>query len=428
MMGRLLAVVVDYGSVGPAEILASARGVCDIAFICDAALPYNAACLSGLRSFGAVVELESPSSGQLAAAITALGASGITTVSEFRIRQVSEVAQICGLRFHGTATAMLLTDKLAQRRALAQAGVQETRSHVVAAEEDIAVAVAAVGLPAVLKPRQGAGSVNTFRVDSARSCAAAIRDAAGQGGCPQEFVLEELLAGDPEILGRQWGDYVSVESLGANGSIYHVCVMGKFPLAEPFRETGQFAPAMLPSALADEVLALADAGLRAVGFRDGVTHTEIKLTAAGPRIIEINGRIGGYVNDVLRRASGFDLLRAMLQAADGQLSSPPSVEFRQVSFRRDIAIPDGQFRLAGLDGVDDLRRVPGIEHVAVKAKPGQVLDSRLGTQECLGEIHGSARDHAELQRIAQAASRALKPRYEALPGTRHDAMPAWSAR
>lgn len=427
-MGRLLAVVVDYGSVGPAEILASARGVCDIAFICDTALPYNSACLPELRSFGAVVELESPSIGQLAGAITALRASGITTVSEFRIRQTSEVARICGLRFHDAATAMLLTDKLEQRRALARAGVQETRSHLVASEEDVRAAVTAVGLPAVLKPRHGAGSVNTFLVDSARSCAAAIRDAAGRGGCSQEFVLEELLAGDREILGRQWGDYVSVESLGANGSIYHVCVMGKFPLAEPFRETGQFAPAMLPPALAEEVLSLADAGLRAVGFRDGVTHTEIKLTAAGPRIIEINGRIGGYVNDVLRRASGFDLLRAMLQAAVGQLGSPPSVQFRQVSFRRDLAIPNGRFRLAELRGVDDMRRIPGIEHVEVKARPGQVLDARLGTQECLGEIHGSARDHAELHRVAQAASRALKPRYETLPGTRPGAVPAWSAR
>jgi biotin carboxylase len=31
----------------------------------------------------------------------------------------------------------------------------------------------------------------------------------------------------------------------------------------------------------------------AVGFRDGMTHTEVRLTEDGPKIVEINARIGG---------------------------------------------------------------------------------------------------------------------------------------
>jgi biotin carboxylase len=425
-MSPLLAIIQDYGSVGPADILRSARGACDIAFVCDTTIPHNAEHLSELRSLGPVVELEAPSVKQLADTLVAMGATGVTTVSEFRIRQAAQVAQACGFYFHDASTATRLTDKFAQRQALLQASVQATRSCLVASEDDVAAAVKAVGLPAVLKPRLGAGSVNTYRIDNAPSCIAAINNAAGPAGSLPEFVLEELLKGDPDILGQDWGDYVSVESLAIHGNIHHVCVMGKFPLAQPFRETGQFAPAMLSPTLTDRVISLADAGLRAVGVRNGVTHTEIKLTATGPQIIEINGRIGGYVSDVLRRASGFDLLRAAIQVAVGQLTRPPRVRFHRIAFRRDLAIPHGRFRLVELQGVDELRQIPGIEHVELRAEPGQVLDSRMGTQECLGEIHGSASDHTELQRITKAASRSLQPIYEPLPYAWDDIAPTWS--
>ena len=32
---------------------------------------------------------------------------------------------------------------------------------------------------------------------------------------------------------------------------------------------------------------------RAIGFRYGITHTEVKLTGRGPVIVEINGRLAG---------------------------------------------------------------------------------------------------------------------------------------
>ena len=83
----------------------------------------------------------------------------------------------------------------------------------------------------------------------------------------------------------------------------------------PAEKTGQFVPATLSPALAAEVTALTGSALDALGVRDGVTHTEVKLTRAGPRIIEVNGRLGGYVGDIVRRASGYDLLRAAIQVA-----------------------------------------------------------------------------------------------------------------
>ena len=47
-------------------------------------------------------------------------------------------------------------------------------------------------------------------------------------------------------------DYVSVESLVAHGRISHFAVTGRFPLAEPFRETGFFIPADVSPAQLDD--------------------------------------------------------------------------------------------------------------------------------------------------------------------------------
>jgi len=128
---------------------------------------------------------------------------------------------------------------------------------------------------------------------------------------------------------RAFADYVSVESLVAYGEISHLAVTGRFPLARPFRETGMFIPADLPQAQQAVVLEVATAALRALGVQTGCFHTEIKLTPSGPRVIEVNGRLGGGVPDMLFQASGVSLLPlpfalSASKASTGWLSWPGS--------------------------------------------------------------------------------------------------------
>jgi hypothetical protein len=51
--------------------------------------------------------------------------------------------------------------------------------------------------------------------------------------------------------------------------------------------------------------------------------TEIKLTSEGLRVIEVNGRIGGGVPDMLRLASGVEIVKLAMRAA---LGLPSEVE------------------------------------------------------------------------------------------------------
>ena len=92
---------------------------------------------------------------------------------------------------------------------------------------------------------------------------------------------------------------------------------GRFPLADPFRETGNFIPAIFDPDTEGALLQLVDDAVRALGIRDSVIHTEIKLTADGPRLIEVNGRLGGRPPFVLETVSPVNLFAVTCQVAAG---------------------------------------------------------------------------------------------------------------
>jgi hypothetical protein len=160
-----------------------------------------------------------------------------------------------------------------------------------------------------------------------------------------------------------------------NETHYPIAVTGKLPLAEPFRETGHFIPSTLSAAAESEVLALAAAATTALGITDGVTHTEVKMSARG-----------------------YDLTRAALQVAAGQRPDPVPGQCGGVSFKSFLVAPQQAVRLRAVRGATETKAIPGITGVDVLAAPGQNLDWRAGNQR-LGSVEGTAADHPSLRRV-----------------------------
>jgi biotin carboxylase len=409
-----LAVVFDFGSASPMGILASARNLAEVVFLCDRALPHVRRRYDDLRALAPVCDITGASDEEILNRPECAGLTGIVTFSESQLNRTAALAERRGLPFLSVPTAAALTDKYTQRRVLAEAGVQHTPCRLVRDPGELGPALDAAGLPAVLKPRSGSASARTCTVhdiDEARRRLRAFTDPAS-GGAPAEFVVEQMLHGDPAAAGAGWADYVSVESITSNGEIRHIEVTGKFPLAAPLRETGYVVPGTLSEAWRARVLALTTAALTALGVRHGVTHTEVKLTPDGPRIIEINGRLGGYVADLVRRARGFDLVRAALTVALGRPYEPPRAVYRRHAFQYFLTPPMDAVALRRLDGVDRLGEVPGIQSVEVLAQPGTALDWRHGTLAYVGIVHGSAPDHRGVRRLVDLAGRMLHIEYE----------------
>ncbi|CRK56699.1 hypothetical protein [Alloactinosynnema sp. L-07] len=392
----VVAVVHDLASADPVTVIGAARRLCAPVFVCDRERMRPDAAWPG--AYATVIDVTGLGPDERAAAVAAVLPAGVVTFSEYQLAETARLAATLGLPGHAAATVDVLTDKFAQRRALAAAGVQPTRCAVVT---DVDAAIAEVGLPAVVKPRVGAGSRHTSRVDTRDEFAAAVAAA----GVP--VVAEELLVGDQSVAGVGFGDYVSVESVHTPAGSRQVCVTGKFPLAEPFRETGM----LLPSPLADEsaVLALDAAATDALGIRHGIAHTEIKLTPDGPRVIEVNGRLGGYAWEILHRAGGPNLVAVALRLAMGEDPQVSAPTWRGVTYQVFLTPPAAGGVLVEVSGVDAVRALPGVRKVDVHAQPGAVVDASVGTQAHLGLVYGAAADHAGVLDVADSVRSLFRP-------------------
>ncbi|MFJ4593629.1 MULTISPECIES: acetyl-CoA carboxylase biotin carboxylase subunit family protein [unclassified Kitasatospora] len=408
----VLLVVYGRGSATARGVLTAGRRLCTAVFFGDLGDPKVAADLAQLPKSVTVVDTSGLTEEQLCDRAAEFGASGVITFSDHLLRTASAVAARCGVPFHDRATVEVLVDKFHQREALAAAGVQATACRTVHSAADLGPALAATGLPAVLKPRSGAGSVDTCLVRSAAELADRYAEFTEGLASPAVFVLEEYLVSDPTVVGEFWGDYVSVESAIRDGEIRTVAVTGKLPLAPPFRETGYFTPALLPAGLADEVVALEQRALRALGIREGVTHTEIKFTPDGPRLIEVNGRLGGHVSDVLKRSAGTDLLALALRLALGAFDPPQPVlalgaGCPKVAFQYFISPPADGLAPGPGEVLDGLHHLPGVDLVDATIDPSWRADWRAGTEWLIGTVYGTVPGHPELRATVEGIHRTM---------------------
>jgi hypothetical protein len=389
-----LCVLFRKGSVSARELLASLESYFPLVFAIgnDA---YARGFASLLATAGTVVELTGDVTAD-AMRLTTAQVSGIVTFSESGVRSCAELADRLGLPGHDLATARALTDKHAQRGLMEAAGAGGVASRLIMGIPDWNTAVREIGLPLVLKPRCGEGSRNTHLVrdaDDGQALVARLLDRSIDGH-EEDLVAEQYLVGVPM---DPYGDYVSVESVCVGGEIRHIGVTGKFPLVPPFRETGQFYPAALSPDLHGQVGELAGKALRALGVRHGVTHTEIKLTAKGPRIIEVNGRLGGYVADLYQRALGFDLVQV---AADLALGRPGYLEAKPGSltcFQYISRPPIGANRLVAVSGRQVLVGHQNVDAYQQYVRPGSALASDMSSSY-LDRLSGSARSSEEMMR------------------------------
>jgi hypothetical protein len=401
--GKHLIVVYDLSAAGPAEIVAGLKGLADVTFVVNPS-DFTRPLMPLLYELTDVVVLDEPGSTER---LRALGPSGILTFSDSMVGRTAALAAELGLSYHGLGTAELLTNKYAQRRRLQANGVSGVRSSLLESPSDWPCAVGEIGLPAVLKPLHGEGSRNTYRVEDEQEgrhlveeilqeeSSAAVRESA--------LVLETFLEGKDC---RPFGDYVSVESMVSHGAVSHLAVTGKFPLLPPFRETGQFWPALLQPGEKDDVLSLTSRAIRALGIETGILHTEIKRTESGPEIIEVNGRLGGQIDALCLSATGINLLNLAGRLALGDHLELPELPLEGVTFQHYTLAPGQNCRLEDIHGAKEVRRMDGITAYRTRMTPGSEIGGGVGTRY-LDFLSGTVEDHTAMESLLRSAKSKL---------------------
>ncbi|MFW6724734.1 ATP-grasp domain-containing protein [Streptomyces sp. MAR4 CNY-716] len=293
--------------------------------------------------------------------------SAVLTWDETVLEVTAGAAQALGLHHMSAESARRCRDKAATRNLLAEAGLPAIRhglAHTAGEAREIAERI---GFPVVVKPRALAGSVGVVRVEDAGAVAAAYDLAGGAAYSTlptgHGILVEEFLDG-PEI---------SVDSVVLDGEVTCVQLAAKrLGYAPYFEEVGHLVKGWDGTEpWAGEVRELVTGAHTALGVEAGVTHTEVRLTRSGPRLVELNGRLGGdFIPYAGQLATGVDLVRAA--AAVARCERPDLTPSRSLTTEVRFVYPPRDGRVAAVS-VGRAADVPGVVHAATLVEPGDTL-------------------------------------------------------
>jgi biotin carboxylase len=400
-----LIVSCDYGSQSVFELKESAEDLCEIIWLVDLRLPEMVQMARLMTRMGTVVDIAGSSEQQVIDLLGSAEPTGLLNLGDNMSVQLAHIASALGLEFHSPEVAGYLSDKLLQRKALRSAGIPAPDFRELPSQPDRAdleLFAREVGFPAVLKPRMGTGSRNTYKVQDQDELSRILTVLGPRQQEQAGMILEGYMPGTDQPVSR-FDPVVSVESYIHRGEVRHISVTGRFPFAEPFRETGLVLPSDLSAEDAGEAERTAAAAITALGIGHGCLHTELKFTPDGPRIIEVNGRIGGGIPQLLSLAGGRkSMLRFAMELA---LGVPEAAEFRfqhsRIGWQWTVPPPVSAHRVDSITGLDRLKDLPGVEGVTINRNVGETVDWRRGLQDYVIQAYGSAGDYDEI--VAQWA-------------------------
>jgi biotin carboxylase len=241
---------------------------------------------------------------------------------------VAAVTEQLGLPTIGTATAHRMTQKIAMRRALAEAGVPQPAFAAVRSLAEGRAALETTGLPAVLKPADSGGQRGVFRLESSDDL---------------DRHLHAALAESPtgEAIVESFDDGVELNGIVlARGGEARVLTLSD-RLRPPGIGFGVGWIHVYPASIYGDQLRLAERvaerATEALGLRDGIAFPQlIADERGGVSVVEVAARIpGGQMADLVRHAVGIDLLEIALRQALGE---PVPDELVRPRFSQPLAI------------------------------------------------------------------------------------------
>jgi biotin carboxylase len=243
--------------------------------------------------------------------------NAVLTYWEDSVSAAARVAAAFDLPGNSPEAVDAVRSKVRMREVSARLGLPTPKAQRVRSLDELYAAAADVGFPAVVKPEFGASAMGCVRIDDFEALPGVYR-------LVREVVRPEtdgIFRAGNDLLLEEYLDGVEfdVDLVMQDGECVFSSVSQNWPTAEPsFQETGLHCP---PDHSRRAVRGLVDLTVQtaqAFGLGDGVLHIEGKSTSRGPRIIEVNARMGGgRIHQLVEAVWGVDLVEAQLRSSLG---------------------------------------------------------------------------------------------------------------
>ncbi|WP_206073814.1 ATP-grasp domain-containing protein [Mesorhizobium sophorae] len=318
--------------------------------------------------------------------------AGITSAADSFYATVGKLCRHFDLAGPNPEAIEQCCDKYAQRQLLAASGVPIPAYRLAANAADVENSAAEIGLPVIVKPAVGSGSVGV------RLCRTADEVAEHT-----DYLLggKHIWRSSPRILVEEFaqGPYYCAEVMGNEVIGIGASVFGPPPY---FVARESIFPAPLTE---DEHERIADISLKclqALSLGWGPKCIEYRWTKRGPVVIEVNPRLAGGTNPRrVHLAYGVDLITEHIKLAIGEEWDLRRRHSHTAMARILVADRDGILDWIGGDTL--AAAIPGVAEVKWYVEPKMPIVKKGDYRDCIGHVIAASSSRVDAEAILQRA-------------------------
>jgi biotin carboxylase len=270
----------------------------------------------------------------------------VETLWEPLVVAAARIREALGVPGMSVDTVRAFRDKQLMKERIAAAGLRVPRAERVRGATEARAAAERIGFPLILKPIAGAGSADTFRVDSTKELEAALQ----RMGHVQEASCEEF------VEGREF----TYDTICVDGVPLYENVAQYLPRPLVARSNEWISPVIctvrdLHQPALRGGITLGRQVLQALGMGTGFTHMEWYLKDDGEVVFgEIGARVGGArLVDQMNHTSELDLYREWARAVvHGHMEGPIHWDGRKYNCAIVFKRAQGQGRIRSIAGLE----------------------------------------------------------------------------
>lgn len=308
----------------------------------------------------------------------------MTLASDMPVRTVAYISEKLGFNFMSTKDAEVATNKILMRKRLDQHNIPQPKFFIASTIDEYKKIISNFPDKYIVKPADNSGGRGIFLVDKVSRSEDAFNYSKKFAKCG-DILIEEYMDGME----------VSVESITINGKTEVIAITDKLTSGAPyFVEIGHTIPSMLSRNIINQIKKITIDTINAVGIKNGPSHTEVKITNDGPKIVEIGARLGGgnITSDLVPLATGVDMISASIKLAMDE-SVNIEAHINNGAALRYVDYKEG--KLLNVKNIDLVKSMEGIEKVNILKNTGEKLTTLKSCDDRVAYVIARGKDSFE---------------------------------
>lgn len=324
----------------------------------------------------------------------------MTLATDMPMRAVATVANKMNLVGITVDTALKATNKAEMRKALQEKGVPIPKFFKVCNKDEYLEAVKMFNAPFIVKPIDSSGSRGIFEVI----------DITDEKLIEEAYKYSLLYSKEGDVLVEEYmdGPEVSVETVSLDGVCHVIQITDKLTTGAPhYVEMGHSQPTRYNKVIARKIAEVAKAANKAIGIENGPSHTEIIVTADGPKIVELGARLGGdnISTHLVPFSTGVNIVECCIKIALGE---KPDIEpkWNKGSAIRYFKQCSGV--ITSIEGIQKAEKINGVKQISIIHNVGETITDVIDSGSRIGFVIAQSDSADNAIRAAETAVKIIE--------------------